>query len=515
LSGSPLLLGVDAGTSRIRALVFDLKGTVVAEGSAPTPTRTPAAGQGEHDAEELWQAALAAVRGAVARVDDPQRIRSVAAGSMGEAGVLLDRQGRPVGPVLAWYDARPASELPGLEARIGRSRLHWISGLCPDPTFTLCKLLWLRRHEPDIFAAAVRWVSVSGWLARRLCGVPASDYSHASRTMLLDITAGQWSEEILAAVGLDGSLLPELRPSGSRLGTLLPEAAAATGLPPDCVVGVGGHDHLCGLLALGADEPGVLLDSLGTAEALLLVTPEPSRAPALLEAGVNQGRIQVDRPLTYLFGGLPTCAASIEWFRSLWPGTDYATLIAEAKAMPPDAHEVMFLPQLRLGSPPFPDPVARGGFLGLSDACTRGVLFRALLEGLALDSANQLDLMRACAGGVELSRIQATGGGTRNPLLLRLKAGLYGRPVEAAEMPEATSLGAALLGGLAAGLFPDLASARAGLATMERRRVAPDESWPLAQRRQRVRTYGEVYARLRGITAMLRDKAGLEPPAAL
>lgn len=503
MTGPPLILGIDAGTSRIRAIVFSLAGEVLAEGSAPTPTRTPAAGQGEHDPEALWQAAVTALRTAVAQVPAPSRIRGVAVGSMGEAGVLLDGKGTPRGPVLAWYDARPAAALRSLEREVGRERLHAITGLCPDPTFTACKLLWLRRHQPEALAAAVRWLPVSGWIAWRLCGVAAADLSLASRTLLLDIAAARWSDEMLALTGLDPALLPDLLPSGTRLGTVLPEVAAATGLPPDCAVGVGGHDHLCGLLALGADAPGVLLDSLGTAEALLLVVPEPSRAPALLAAGINQGRLQVDRPLTYLFGGLPTCAASIEWFRRLWPGTDHATLIAEAEAVPPGAHEVMFLPQLRLGSPPFPDPVARGGFLGLSDACDRGVLFRALLEGLALDSANQLELMRVLAGGVELARIQATGGGTRNPLLLRLKASLYGQPVLATEMPEATSLGAALLGGLAAGLFPDLATARAALA-VPCRRVEPDQGWPEPDRRQRVRAYGEAYARLRGITALLR-----------
>ena len=262
-------------------------------------------------------------------------------------------------------------------------------------------------------------------------------------------------------------------PPARRLGTLLPEAAEATGLPPDCVVGVGGHDHICGLLALGADAPGVLLNSLGTAEALTLVVPRPSAAPELLAAGINQGLIRAGREVAYLFGGLPTSAACVEWFRSLWPGADHATLIAEAEAVPPGAHEVMFLPQLRLGSPPYPDPVARGGFVGLSECCDRGVLFRALLEGMALDSANQLGLMRGVAGPEGVRRVVATGGGTRNPLLLRLKASLFGLPVEVCDMPEGTCLGAALLGGLAAGIWRDLDEARAGLG-LAWRSVEPD-----------------------------------------
>jgi xylulokinase len=515
--GGPLLLGIDAGTSRIRAIAFDLAGRPAAEGSSPTPTSRPGPGQGEHDAEEIWRAAVAAVRGALAGLDDPRRVRSVAVASMGEAGVLLDGAGRPTGPVLAWYDARPGSELDGLERRVGREALHGITGLCPDPTFTLPKLLWLRRHRPDAFAAARAWLGVGGWIAWRLCGERATDHSIASRTMLLDLAAGgRWSDELLGAAGLPDSLLGPLAPSGAPLGRLLPEAAAATGLPEDCVVGVGGHDHICGLLALGADEPGVLLNSLGTAEALLLVAPEPSRERALLDAGINQGLVGVagrGPPLTYLFGGLPTSAACVEWFRSLWPGVDHATLVAEAEAVPPGAHEVMFLPQLRLGSPPHPDPVARGAFVGVSDACGRGVLFRALLEGMALDSANQLRLMRAHAGPLGVTRVVATGGGTRNPLLLRLKASLFGLPVEAADSPEGTCLGAALLGGLAAGLFPDLGAARAGLAGGRRPAAAPDPAWPAAARERRLAAYGRAYARVRELNALLREAAGPPEPA--
>jgi xylulokinase len=281
-------------------------------------------------------------------------------------------------------------------------------------------------------------------------------------------------------------------------------AAAATGLPAGCAVGVGAHDHACGLLALGADEPGVLLDSLGTAEALMLVTPAPSGSPALLAAGVNQGRVEAGgRTLFYLFGGLPTCSAAVEWFRSLWPGgVEHAALIAEAEAAP-GAGGTLFLPQLRLGSPPFPDPVARGAFLGLSDLTDRGAMFRAVLEGLALDTANQLDLMRGHGAAAVPARVVATGGGSRNGLLMRLKAAATGLPVEVAEMPETTCLGAALLGGLAAGLYPDLATARRGLA-VARRAVEPEPGWAEPERGRRVAAYAAAYARLREVQALLR-----------
>ncbi|MFO1036032.1 MAG: FGGY family carbohydrate kinase [Geminicoccaceae bacterium] len=496
--GDPLLCGVDAGTSRVRAMLFTLAGTVVAQADRPTPTRYPRPGWAEHDAEELWAATVAALRDVTGQVDDPTRIRGIACASVGEAGVVVDREGRPVFPVIAWFDTRTTSQLDGLLEQVGFSRLHGITGLCPDPTFTLPKLLWQRANEPDAFARATSWLSVAEWLAFRLTGQRATDVSHASRTMLLDIHKGVWAKDLAAEVRLDAGLLGEIGSSGTRLGTLLAEAAAATGLPADCVVGVAGHDHICGMFTVGADRPGVLLDSMGSAEALTLILDAPSRDPELGRAGFNQGLIDAGRRLSYAFGGLPTSGAAVEWFRSTHEGVDHATLLAEAEQVEQGAHEVMFFPHLRIGSPPFPDPVGRGAFIGLSSSCSRGVLYRAVLEGVVLDVANILDHMLALCGAGRPDRIVAIGGSTRNPLIIRLKADLFEAPVEFADMPEATCLGAALLGGIAAGLFADLPAARSGL-TWSARRQLPSG----VDHRRRKADFAAMYAALRPLHAGL------------
>ena len=499
-AGEPLLCGIDAGTSRIRAIVFDPKGKVVAEADRPTPTRQLAPGAAEHDAAALWQATQAALRDAVAGVDRPGRVRGLAVASIGEAGVLVDGDGLPLAPVMAWYDGRPQGVLESFQRRIDARRLHAITGLCPDPTFTLPKLLWLKETAPEAMARAQAWLSVSGWLSACLCGARAMDHSLASRTMALDLGQRTWSSEILDAAGMAPGLLGDLRAAGTRLGTLLPEVAAATGLSPDCVVAVAGHDHLCGLLAVDADAPGVLMNSLGTAEALILVVDRPHTDPALGRAGFDQGTIEVDRPLWYVFGGLPTSGAAVEWFRQgLGGGADHATLIAEAEAAGAAAHEAMFLPQLRLGSPPFPDPVGRGAFIGLSDGCDRGALFHAVLEGVALDGAHQIEVLKSL-GFPAPQRVIAIGGGSRNRHLVQLKADLFDLPVETSGMAEATALGAALLAGLAAGLYPDLETARRGLA-VARRTTRP--TMPPARRAARLAAYAAAYAGLRPLHARL------------
>jgi xylulokinase len=493
------------GTSQIRVLVFTPAGRVVASAAEPTPTRTAGPDRAELDAEGLWRVVLSALRGAVAGVPKPHAIRGLAVASVGEAGVLVGDDGRALAPIVAWYDTRTTQELERLLAAVEFEQLHRVTGLCPDPTFSLPKLMWHKRQMADAFAAARHWLNLADYLAWRLCGERATDLGLASRTLLLDLERRAWAATLLDAFEIPGSLLAPIVPGGTSLGRLRPEVAALAGLPPDCVVGVGGHDHVCGLLAAGADAPGVLLDNMGTAEALSFVREAPLADPALGWDGFNQGAFHVDRPLYYVFGGLPTAAAAVEWFRGLHDGADHAALIAEAEAAPWGCDGVLFLPHLRLGSPPFPDPVGRGAFLGLSAATSRGVLFRALLEGIAMDGANILKAMLPHLGPGVPERILAIGGITRNELLMRLKATAYGAPVAVLELPDTTCLGAALLGGLAAGVFESLDDARSRI-DVAMRVVPPEADRDGGPRRlERQAVYAAAYAALRPLHARLLD----------
>lgn len=500
----PLLCGLDAGTSQTRALLFSLDGRIVAQASEPTPLRALGRDSAELEPELLWRLAVSLLRRVAAEVPDARRIRSIAVASVGEAGVLLGEDGRSLAPMIAWFDTRTRTELDHLIEEVGFERLHRITGLCPDPTFSLLKLMWLQRQAPEAFAAARQWLNVADWLAWRLSGERATDFGLASRTLMLDLERRIWSTELLEAAGIPPHLLAPLLPSGSRLARLRPDVAAATGLPVDLVVGIGGHDHVCGLLAASADRPGEMLDSIGTAEALSCMREAPIADAALGWDGFNQGVIKVDRPLYYVFGGLPTAAATVEWFRSLHQEIELSALITEAEAA--RGEEVpLFLPHLRLGSPPFPDPIGRGAFLGLSAATSRGELFRAVLEGIALDGGNILKALLRHLGTGAPKRILAIGGSTRNQLLMRLKAEIYGAPITVLDLPDATCLGAALLGGVAAGVFRDLDEARAGM-TVPSRTILPGEEWSASERQERQTLYAAAYAALRPVHARLIDR---------
>jgi xylulokinase len=493
----PLLAGIDGGTSRIRALLFTPAGELIAEGSRPTPVERPGPGRAEHEPEALWRATCGALRDATARIAQPGRIVGLAVASVGEAFVALDAHGQPTCRTIAWYDERPKPELARLEAEIGRARLHALTGLAADPTFTLCKLLWLKTHAAEALARTHLWLNVAHYIAWRLTGVPGADLSLASRTLALDLKRRVWAEDLIREVGLAPAMFAPIRPWGTRLGTVTAEAAAATGLTTACAVGVAGHDHIVGALAARALAPGVLLDSMGSAEALTLALERPSRAPELLGRGYNQGVVEIERPVHYVFGGLPTSGMCIEWFRGLFTTEpSHERLIEEAHAEPPGCGGVTFVPDLRGRLSPVPDPDARGAWFGLGADSTRATLYRAILEGLAFEARETVDELAALPGPQPIGCIRAIGGNTRNQLLMRIKASVYGRAIVAAEMAEATALGAALLGGCAADVFPDLASALDGLHTNDRM-VEPEPTWiPRYDAHYRA-VYRPAYAALR------------------
>ena len=290
MAAEPLLCGIDAGTTRVRALLFTARGRLVAEGSRPTPVDRPRPGWAEHDPEALWAATCAALREAVAQIPEPGRIVGLAVASVGEALVALDRDGRPTCRTIAWYDQRPKQEVAFLERELGKARLHALTGLVADPTFSLCKLLWLKADQPDAIARTTRWLNVCHYLAWRLCGVAGADLTLASRSLALDLGRRVWAEDLIRAVGLEPAIFAPIRRWGTRLGNVTPAAAAATGLTPACAVGVAGHDHIVGALAAQALAPGVLFNSMGTAEALTFTLDQPSAEPALCARGYEPGR---------------------------------------------------------------------------------------------------------------------------------------------------------------------------------------------------------------------------------
>jgi xylulokinase len=471
-------LGIDAGTSRVRALVFEPDGTVISSGDQAAVTVRPKPRWAEQDAEDLWQAFVNAVKQALATVDEPARIRGLGIGSVGEAFVPLDDRLSPTYPVIAWYDQRPADELDRLFQHIDRDRLFAITGLGADPTFSLMKLLWLKRHAPEALARTRHILNVTHYFAWRLTGVMAADLTQASRSLALDLHHLSWADDLIREVGLDPSIFPPLRPLGDRLGTILPDIAKDLGLSSDCAVGIGGHDHILGALAADALAPGTMLNSMGTAEAVTFAQHASSHDPDVGRRGFNQGAARVDdRTIPYVFGGFQTSGGAIEWFRALFGAErGHDALISEAEAVVPGAQGLLFVPDLRGRLISTPDPKSRGAWIGLTMDHSHAALYRAVLEGLAFEARLSVDELEDIDGMPSMQSIRAIGGNTQNALLMRIKASVFQQPITATVMPEATALGAAILGGVAAGLWLTTDEAVQGL-SVSYEKADPVEEW--------------------------------------
>lgn len=453
---NPLLLGIDIGTTNIKAIVFDPHGKTVAATSVKTPTHYPRPNWAYYVPDEIWAQTVAAIKQTVSQVDQPQRIVSVAVTSVAEAAVPIDAHGQPTYDSIAWFDTRTEPQQRWLDEHIGHRRLFDVSGLSLQPIFGLCKVLWLREHEPDAYQRSVLWLNMADYIAFRLSGQAVTNYSLASRTLALNLRQLQWDEPLLKDLDIPVSFWGPLAPGGLSIGTVLPEVATATGLSDSCVVATGGHDHVCAALVLGANRPGTMLDSMGTAEAMLISVETPTQDHRYGEQGYGQGAHVVSG--YYMMGGLTTSSACIEWLRDVMaPGTEYAALIAEAGRVPMGSLGVTFMPHLRVAHTPNLDPLSRGCFIGVSADVTRGVLFRSVLEGLALEYYNGFAPLLGYAGLEKIDTIYATGGGTRNHLLMQIKASVFNQPLQVVSVDEATALGAAVLGGLATGLYKDVA----------------------------------------------------------
>lgn len=488
---APLLLGVDVGTTNVKAALYDLRGNVQAASSQRLPVDHPRPGWSQYDPDALFDATAAVMRQVLAQ-RGAAHVAGVAVASMAETAVPVGGSGEALHPAIAWHDERTRPQAEWWHREVGAEAVYRRTGLPIVPIFGIHKLMWLREHEPGVYDRTRAWLNVADYVAFRLCGVQATDVSLASRLMLLDLAERRWSDDLLSACGVDRGLLAEVVQSGQRLGEVHAAGAAATGLPAGTPVAAGGHDHVCGGLALGLTEPGDVLDSMGTAESLLTVVEEPRLSAAMARGGYQQGaHVVPDR--TYCNGGLYTAGACVEWLRSLLVADEpdpYGVLERWASASPVGSRGVFFLPHLSLPSPPVVATSARGAFVGLRTSTERGDVARALLEGLAFEAHASLEGLVERMG-VTLRHVRAIGGGTRNRTLMRIKAALLGRPLEVALHDEATTLGAALLAGVGAGLFRDATDAAARVA-LTYDTVEVDDNWRAAY----LRAYHSVYQAL-------------------
>ena len=460
------LAGIDLGSTSLKCVIYDLAGNAVASDSRPTERYHPSPDHPEWTVwqpEQIWAGTAAAVKDAIARLDDPRYIKAVAVTGMGMDGVPVDEQGHWLYPFISWHDPRTEAQLQWWEKNIGAERTFGIGGNTLWRFNTALRLLWMAENEPGLLARTDKWLLIEDFLNFMLSGRRATDYSMASCTLLFDQRKRDWSDEILSLAGIERRLLCDAYPSGTILGEVTAQAAAATGLPVGTPVVLGGHDYLCGALPVGAFRPGVVLDVTGTWEIVLATIPKPVLTPAVQKLGVTvEAHVARD---TYTVWGGAVAADMLEWYRQEYGlesrqraekegGADWDYLMAEACASPAGAKGVMFLPHMSAAGCPVVDARSLGAFVGLSNFVRRGDLLRAVIEGLDYQVLDIVTSLKTGLG-IDPGRLVAVGGATRNSFWMQNKADVLGLPIEAPEIEEATPLGAAILAGLGVGLYRD------------------------------------------------------------
>lgn len=447
-----LLVGLDLGTTSIKAILLESEsGEILASASRPTPVFHPRPGWSEHDPEAIWQVCVSCLR----ECAGGRPVKALAIASMAEAGLPVDAHGNPLYPIIAWYDRRSSPQAERVERAVGRENLYTITGQRSSASFGLTKWLWLRENLPGAVPQTATWLPLPSYILFRLCGHQAVDYSIASRALLLDQNSLAWSSTLLELAGLSENHLPTLAHAGTPVVTLTPKAARETGLPDGVLCVLGGHDHLCASFAAGGHLPGTVVDSTGTAEAVLLVIP--GFLPNPTSASLGLACYAHVLPGKYVLkGGLKAAGSAIEWLaRILMPESedpDYAALEAEAWQGVGKTPGPLWLPHFLESGSPEADPFSRAALVGAHLGHTRGDFFRGLLESLSFWLRENLEKMQEIAG-ISVEKVVLIGGTTRLGLFCQLKADVLNRPVFLPEIPEASATGAALLAGLGCGLF--------------------------------------------------------------
>jgi xylulokinase len=458
-------LGLDLGTTGVRALLIDDAGALLGSATAEHPLHSPAPGWMEQDPADWWRATALAVRAALAEARlSADAVQAVAVSGQMHGAVLLDASGDVVRPCILWNDQRSVAQCDEIMGRVGLERMLAITGNVALAGFTAPKLLWVREHETERWARVAHVLLPRDYLNYRLTGVLASEPSDAAGTLLFDVRARRWSAEILHDLELDPALLSPIVPSAGLVGPLQAAAAETLGLRMGTPVIGGGADNACAAAGNGVLEPGQVLCSVGTSGTVV--------APVGLEAGTPGHNVHlfshVSPRVNYLMGVVLSAGGALRWFRDTCApelvaaarqgGPDpYDVLTAEAEATPPGAEGLLFLPYLTGERTPHGSAVARGVFFGLSPRHGRGHLTRAVIEGVSFALGQSLNLLRGA--GVQAEVVRLTGGGARSPFWRQVLADVFECPVVVQAHDEGPAYGAALLAAVGGGAFPDIETA--------------------------------------------------------
>lgn len=497
----PLLLAIDAGTTSLKAGLFNAQGECLGIERREYTLETPGVDWAQVNPEVYWQACVQAVHSLV-RLDGVQNeaIAALAVSSQGETILAVDEHGKPVYPAIVWLDNRAGEEARQL-SELFSNEIYQRSGI-PEviPTWSACKVLWLRKHEPQAFARSAKFLLVQDYLISRLSGIYATDGSIACTSMFYDIHRHGWWQEVLDVVGIEEKQLPQLVKPGSVVGKISAQAAETLGLSQKTLVVNGGMDQAVGAIGSGNIQPGIISESTGAALAIQATITDASIA--------NHERFPIyvhSVPDKYVIVPVcPTAGMAFKWLRDQFCQEEkrsaeerekdaYDLMTELAGAVPAGSDGLVMLPHLSGAFSPNINPLARGSFTGFTLSHTRAHFMRAVMEGVAFLLKQNIDSI--AQAGITMREIIATGGGARSFLWNQIKADVCGLPVATLKNEETALTGNAILAGVASGIFTSIEEGC-------RQMVATKQ---IIQPGKNQKSYGRAYARYLALDEQLSD----------
>lgn len=460
------LLGIDIGTSGTKALICDDAGEVLATSMAEHPISSPKPGWSEQNPADWWSATCKATKAVLktAKIKATD-IQGIGLSGQMHGSVFLGDGDHALRPALLWNDQRTASQCAQIESKAGgRAALIELVANPALTGFTAPKILWVREHEPKIFAKTRRILLPKDYIRFRMTGEYATEVSDASGTLLLDVVNRKWSDKLLSLLQIDPKLLPRLHESQEVTGKLSATGARAIGLREGIPVVGGAGDQAAGAVGNGIVSAGVVSATLGTSGVVFAHSDAPTRDPL--------GRVHTMCHAVpgkwCVFGCMLSAGGSFQWFRNQLGQPEvalakkqkvdpYQLLIAEAEKSIPGAEGLFFLPYLTGERCPHPDPLARGAWIGLTSRTTRADMIRALLEGVTFGMRDALEIMKEMK--IPVSQVRASGGGARSSFWQHLQADIYNAPIVLTNAAEGPAYGVALLAGVGTGAFSSVQQA--------------------------------------------------------
>lgn len=445
------VIGIDLGTSAVKALLVDKNGTVAAEASRSYPLFHERSGWSEQRADDWVEATLESIRELVSSAGvNASEVEGLSFSGQMHGLVLLDAGGSPVRNAILWNDTRTTEQCREIERTLGDKLLSVTRNPALEG-FTLPKILWVRQYEPQSFEKAVTFVLPKDYVRYRLTGELHMDYSDAAGTLLLDVAGKQWSEEVLAAFGLPASLCPPLVESHGLVGTLLPEAAKRSGLQESTKVFAGGADNACGAIGSGILSEGLTLCSIGTSGVILSYEKDESSDYKGKVHFFNHGKENA----FYAMGVTLAAGYSLSWFKKTFaPNESFDELLNGVGDVKPGAGGLLFTPYLVGERTPHADASIRASFIGVDGSHERIHFARAVMEGITFSLGESVHMLRSA--GKSVDKIVSIGGGAQNPVWLQMQADIFDATVVSLENEQGPGLGAAMLAAYGCGWFESL-----------------------------------------------------------